>query len=101
MCRRAQGIHSLTYLKSCDNKFIGHARARSDTAVLLHFIDMDIQTKETTRADLEAVRFGGRTWQVVGRHYDTVTLEADGIRIYVEAERVEPITPGGDKNGRV
>ena len=52
---------------------------------------MIIQTKETTRADLEAVRFGGRTWQVVGRHYDTVTLEADGIRIYVYSKLVEPV----------
>ena len=59
--------------------------------MLLCYVDMDIQTKETTRADLEAVRFGGRTWQVVGKHYDTVTLEADGIRIYVDSKLVEPV----------
>lgn len=59
---------------------------------------MEIQTKETTRAKLETVRFGGREWRVVGRHYDTVTLDNGKARIYVHKDLIEPVgvevTPG-------
>lgn len=53
--------------------------------------NMTQQIRATTRDNLDTVKFGGRVWSVIGRHYDTVTLEADGIRIYVRADLIEPV----------
>lgn len=67
----------------------GHCRA--GTASQYPQSPMKIQTKETTRDNVTLARFGGRTWEVIGRHYDTVTLRDGNLRIYVRADQIEPV----------
>lgn len=79
--------------------------SRPRPAVYPAIFMMEIQTKETTRSNTTLARFGGRTWEVIGRHYDTVTLRDGNVRIYVHVDQIEPVgvsdepAPGINRRG--
>jgi len=52
---------------------------------------MDKHTTTTTRDDIALVRFGGRTWQLLGVEYNTAILHDKYADIRVHRDRIEAV----------